>query len=78
MDDARTTILTNVDLIVEEIAKVHFYETKELRCQFNLFRHLSKKSEVYIPDKDDILVDDRPDNVMFWNQCGGKGYLFRS
>ena len=42
MDDARTTILTNVDLIVEEIAKVHFYETKELRCQFNLFRHLSK------------------------------------
>ena len=24
MDDARTTILTNVDLIVEEIAEVHF------------------------------------------------------
>ena len=76
MDDARTTILTNVDLIVEEIAKVHFLRNQGITLPIQFVPPSIQKSEVYIPDKDDILVDDRPDNVMFWNQRGGKGYLF--
>lgn len=76
MNDARTTILTNVDLIVEEIAKVHFLRNQGITLPIQFVPPSIQKSEVYIPDKDDILVDDRPDNVMFWNQCGGKGYLF--
>ena len=76
MDDARTTILTNVDLIVEEIAKVHFLRNQGITLPIQFVPPSIQKSEVYIPDKDDILVDDRPDNVMFLNQCGGKGYLF--
>ena len=76
MDDARTTILTNVDLIVEEIAKVHFLRNQGITLPIQFVPPSIQKSEVYIPDKDDILVDDRPDNVMFWNQCGGKCYLF--
>ena len=76
MDDARTTILTNVDLIVEEIAKVHFLRNQGITLPIQFVPPSIQKSEVYIPDKDDILVDDRLDNVMFWNQCGGKGYLF--
>ena len=69
MDDARTTILTNVDLIVEEIAKVHFLRNQGITLPIQFVPPSIQKSEVYIPDKDDILVDDRPDNVMFWNQC---------
>lgn len=76
MGDAKTTILTNVDLIVEEIAKVHFLRKEGILLPIQFVPPSIQKSEVYIPDKGDILVDDRPDNVMFWNQCGGKGYLF--
>lgn len=74
--DSETTILTNIDLIAEEIAKVRFLRKQGVTLPIQFVPPSIQKSSIYIPSKDDILVDDRPDNVMFWNQCGGKGYLF--
>lgn len=74
--DSETTILTNIDLVAEEIAKVHFLRSRGITLPIQFVPPSVQKADIYIPTKNDILVDDRPDNVMFWNQRGGKGYLF--
>ena len=35
-----------------------------------------KKGEFFNPTKDDILVDDRPENIKEWESHGGTGVLF--
>ncbi len=35
-----------------------------------------KKGKLIRPDKNSILVDDRPDNIAEWSECGGTGILF--
>ena len=37
-----------------------------------------KKNELVRPTKDDILIDDRTDNIEHWNTAGGTGILFTS
>ncbi len=35
-----------------------------------------KKGKLIQPNKNDILVDDRPENIKEWESCGGRGILF--
>lgn len=74
--DDETYILTNADFIKEQVAKVQFLRKNEINLPIIFVPTGIQKSEIYFPHQGDILVDDRPENIMFWNQCGGKGYLF--
>ena len=35
-----------------------------------------KKGEFFNPTKDDVLIDDRPENIKEWGEHGGSGILF--
>lgn len=37
-----------------------------------------KKGKLIQPSKNDILVDDRPENITEWESCGGRGVLFKN
>ena len=74
--DNETYILTNADFIEEQVAKVQYLRKNGIVLPILFAPTGIQKSEIYFPHQGDILVDDRPENIMFWNQCGGKGYLF--
>ena len=35
------------------------------------------KGKLIQPDRNDILIDDRQENINDWTECGGRGILFR-
>lgn len=67
-----------VDFVADEKRK---WIAKNLSEFFNTEHVIicdGKKGKLIQPNKNDILVDDRPENITEWESCGGRGLLFKN
>lgn len=69
-------ILTKVHTLVESLAKVEYLRSKNIHVPIFFVPPHVKKSQVYIPTENDVLIDDSLKNINDWNQHNGVGILF--
>ena len=62
----------------EGTEKMDFLREKEIYVPVLYVPPKRKKCEVYIPNKDDILIDDKVRNCLDWENAGGSSILFDS
>ena len=71
-------IITSIHSFMEGREKVAFLREKKIYVPVLYVLPRQKKSEVYLPSKDDILIDDKLRNCQDWEKIGGKAILFDS
>ena len=71
-------IITSIHSLNEMKEKLIYLREKELYVPVLYVPPKTKKSDVYLPKKDDILVDDKVRNCIDWENAGGTSILFDS
>ena len=71
-------IITSIHSFEEGTEKMDFLREKEIYVPVLYVPPKRKKCEVYIPNKDDILIDDKVRNCLDWENAGGSSILFDS
>ena len=70
-------ILTKSHTMDEMRAKVSdLRNNRKIKSPILLVPPHIKKSEIYIPINNEVLIDDSKKNIDDWNRAGGKGILF--
>jgi len=69
-------ILTKTHMIREGISKVKRLREEDITVPIIMVPPDIKKSEIYIPDKKSLLVDDNLKMVKDWREKGGEAILF--
>ncbi len=70
------SILTKVHTLLEMEAKVKKLRENSVELPILFVPPHIKKSQIYIPNNNTILIDDSIKNLMDWKQKGGKGIYF--
>ncbi len=73
---ADISILSKVHTLNEALAKVQYLRDQEIHFPILLVPPHIRKSQIYIPTKGEILVDDSEKNINDWENQGGTGILF--
>lgn len=71
-------IITSIHSLEEGTEKMDFLREKEIYVPILYVPPKRKKTEVYFPNRDDILVDDKVRNCRDWENAGGTSILFDS
>ena len=71
-------IITSIHSTDEMSQKLLFLREKEIEVPIIYVPPKKKKCEVYIPNRDDILIDDKLKNCIDWEKAGGCSILFDS
>ncbi len=71
-------IITSIHSNDEMTQKLIFLREKEIYVPVLYVPPKTEKSKVYLPNKNDILVDDKIRNCRDWENAGGSSILFDS
>ncbi len=69
-------ILTKVHTLLEMEAKVKKLRENSVELPILFVPPHIKKSQIYVPNNNTILIDDSLKNLIDWEQSGGKGIYF--
>lgn len=69
-------ILTKIHTLVEMQAKVHALRKRRVEVPILFVPPHIKKSQIYLPNNGEILVDDGIKNLLDWKKSGGTGIYF--
>lgn len=69
-------ILTKIHTLVEMEAKVKALRSRKVEVPVLFVPPHVKKSQIYLPNNGEILIDDSVKNLIDWEQKGGKGIHF--
>lgn len=78
MHEDNLMILTKIHTLLEAQAKVYdLRENRKINIPILFVPPHVDKSQIYIPNNKEILVDDSQKNIDNWNKFGGNGILFK-
>lgn len=69
-------ILTKIHTLLEMEAKVRALRNRKVSVPILFVPPHIKKSEIYVPNNGEILIDDSLKNLVDWKQKGGEGIYF--
>ena len=69
-------ILTKIHTLVEMEAKTKLLRNKKIEVPILFVPPHVKKSQLYLPNNGEILIDDSIKNLIDWEQKGGKSIYF--
>lgn len=69
-------ILTKIHTLVEMEAKVKALRSRKVEVPILFVPPCVKKSQIYLPNNGEILIDDSIKNLIDWEQKGGKSIYF--
>ena len=69
-------ILTKIHTLVEMEAKVKSLRSRKIEVPILFVPPHIKKSQIYLPNNREILIDDSIKNLIDWEQNGGKSIYF--
>ena len=69
-------ILTKIHTLVEMEAKVKSLRSRKIEVPILFVPPHIKKSQIYLPNNGEILIDDSIKNLIDWEQKGGKSIYF--
>lgn len=69
-------ILTKIHTLVEMEAKVKALRSRKVEVPILFVPPHVKKSQIYLPNNEEILIDDSIKNLIDWKQNGGKSIYF--
>lgn len=69
-------ILTKIHTLVEMEAKVKSLQSRKIEVPILFVPPHIKKSQIYLPNNGEILIDDSIKNLIDWEQNGGKSIYF--
>ncbi len=69
-------ILTKIHTLIEMEAKVKSLRNRKIEIPIFFVPPHVKKSQIYIPNNGEILIDDSIKNLIDWEQKGGKSVYF--
>ena len=69
-------ILTKIHTLLEMQAKVHALRERKVEVPILFVPPYIKKSQIYLPNNGEILVDDSIKNLIDWKKNGGTGIYF--
>ncbi len=69
-------ILTKIHTLVEMEAKVKSLRSRKIEVPILFVPPHIKKSQIYLPNNGEILIDDSIKNLIDWEQNGGKSIYF--
>ncbi|HIT10142.1 MAG TPA: hypothetical protein IAC24_00885 [Candidatus Onthousia faecigallinarum] len=69
-------ILTKVHTLFEMEAKVKALRSRKVEIPIFFVPPHVKKSQIYLPNNGEILIDDSIKNLVDWEQNGGRGLYF--
>ena len=69
-------ILTKIHTLVEMEAKVKALRSRKVEVPILFVPPHVKKSQIYLPNNGEILIDDSIKNLIDWEQKGGKSIYF--
>ena len=69
-------ILTKIHTLLEMQAKVHALRERKVEVPILFVPPHIKKSQIYLPNNREILVDDSIKNLIDWKKNGGIGFYF--
>lgn len=69
-------ILTKIHTLLEMQAKVHALRERKVEVPILFVPPHIKKSQIYLPNNGEILVDDSIKNLIDWKKNGGTGIYF--
>lgn len=72
----RLAILTKIHTLIEMEAKVQSLRSRKVELPIFFVPPHVKKSQIYIPNNGEILIDDSIKNLIDWEQKGGKSVYF--
>lgn len=74
--EKQIVILTKIHTLVEMEAKVKALRSREVEVPILFVPPHVKKSQIYLPNNGEILIDDSLKNLIDWQQKGGTGVYF--
>ena len=69
-------ILTKIHTLLEMEAKVRALRTRNIEIPILFVPPHIKKSQIYLPNNGEILIDDSIKNLIDWEQKGGRSIYF--
>lgn len=72
----KIAILTKIHTLVEMEAKVKVLRSKKVKVPVLFVPPHVKKSQIYLPNNGEILIDDSIKNLIDWEKNGGKSIYF--
>ena len=69
-------ILTKIHTLIEMEAKVRALRSRNVEIPILFVPPHIKKSQIYLPNNGEILIDDSIKNLIDWEQKGGRGLYF--
>ena len=69
-------ILTKIHTLIEMEAKVRALRSRNVEIPILFVPPHIKKSQIYLPNNGEILIDDSVKNLIDWEQKGGRGLYF--
>ncbi len=69
-------ILTKVHTLIEMEAKVKALRSRKIQVPILFVPPHAKKSQIYLPNNGEILIDDSIKNLVDWESRGGKSIYF--
>lgn len=69
-------ILTKIHTLLEMEAKVRALRSRNIEIPILFVPPHIKKSQIYLPNNGEILIDDSIKNLIDWEQKGGRGLYF--
>lgn len=69
-------ILTKIHTLLEMEAKTKALRSRKIEVPIFFVPPHVKKSQIYLPNNGEILIDDSVKNLIDWEQKGGKSILF--
>ncbi len=69
-------ILTKIHTLLEMEAKVRALRTRNIEIPILFVPPYIKKSQIYLPNNGEILIDDSIKNLIDWEQKGGRSIYF--
>lgn len=69
-------ILTKIHTLLEMEAKVRALRSRNVEIPILFVPPHIKKSQIYLPNNGEILIDDSVKNLIDWEQKGGRGLYF--
>ena len=74
--ERQIAILTKIHTLVEMEAKVKALRSRKVEVPILFVPPHVKKSQIYLPNNGEILIDDSTKNLIDWQQRGGTGIYF--
>lgn len=74
--EKQISILTKIHTLLEMEAKVSALRSRKIEVPILFVPPYTKKSQIFVPNGGEILIDDNITNLIDWEQKGGKSIYF--